>query len=150
MTQLRKYRDSISNWFDEIERGIGKRGSTFTDVDAVSHDKDTKRFLFREFKTKGEKLDKAQRWVLSDLARLDRCTVWFVRKIDESTIGWAQFGSGKREMPLTIDQYRGLLHAWWNNRPIVAPSDITACAECGRDSCEGHELVPLTAADIPW
>ena len=95
MTQLRKHRDAISNYFDQIERGIGKRGSTFTDVDAVSHDGDTRRFLFREFKQDGERLDPAQRWVLRELAHLPGCTVWFVRKRDDGRIGWAVFGSGR-------------------------------------------------------
>lgn len=30
MTQFRKDPSAISNYFDEVERGIGKRGSTFT------------------------------------------------------------------------------------------------------------------------
>ena len=139
VTQLRKFRDSISNWFDEIERGVGKRGSTFTDVDAITHDKDTKRFLFREFKRKGERLDKAQRWVLSDLAGLPGCTVWFVRKEDDDHVGWARFGSGLKEQVITVPEYRIKLAHWWANK-----SDSSAVIV---------PLVPqraLTANDISW
>jgi len=136
MTQLRKFRDSISNYFDEIERGIGKRGSTFTDVDAVSHDGDTGRFLFREFKADNEPLDKAQAWVLRELAHLPKCTVWFVRRLDAGFIGWAQFGSGQQEEEvISIEEYQERLRCWWAGRPIVVHEDT-------RDM--------LTAADIRW
>jgi len=115
MTQLRKFRDSISNYFDDLERGIGKRGSTFTDVDAISHDKDTRRFLFREFKHDAEPLDRAQEWTLRELAGLERCTVWLVRKLDDGRIGWQLFRVGVlgREIALTTDQYRQKVHDWW-------------------------------------
>lgn len=135
MTQLRKFRDSISNYFDEVERGIGKRGSTFTDVDAVTHDMDTGRFLFREFKEQGEELDKAQRWVLEALAGLPRCTVWFVRRVDAGFIGWAQFGSGRSEEIISEHEYRRRLSAWWEDKPRTS-----ALVSVG----------PLTAADIRW
>lgn len=117
MSQLRKFRDAVSNYFDEIERGIGPRGSTFTDVDAVSHDAPTKRFLFREFKNGMEPLDKAQAWVCRDLATLDRCTVWFVRRRDDGLIGFAVFGSGQPEAEITVDEYLDHLRRWWNNQP---------------------------------
>src|SRR4249920_812118 len=82
MTQLRCNPASISNYFDDLIRGIGKRVSTFTDIDAVTHDLDTKRFLFQEFKHEGEALCTAQRWVLNDLAHMPRCTVWIARVLD--------------------------------------------------------------------
>lgn len=126
MTYLRKFPDAISNYFHEIELGVGKRGSTFTDVDAVSHDGETRRFLFREFKQDGEALCKAQRWVLSDLACLPGCTVWFVRRLDSGLIGWAQFGSGRPEVPITVTEYRRLLACWWNAEPIC-PTPATTC-----------------------
>ena len=135
MTQLRKHRDAISNYFDQLERGIGKRGSTFTDVDAVSHDGDTQRFLFREFKQDGERLDPAQRWVLRELAHLPGCTVWFVRKRDDGRIGWAVFGSGRREEAITEADYRRRLQGWWDNQPYEAPAP------------NGHELA---ASEIAW
>ncbi len=115
MTQLRKFRDSISNYFDEIERGIGKRGSTFTDIDACSHDLDTHRFLFREFKQPGEGLDKAQRWILRDLANLPGCTVWFLRRLDLDRIDFGHFGSGRRAEVINVFEYRRRLACWWAN-----------------------------------
>lgn len=56
MTQSRSKPDSISNWLDDILDGIGKRGSSFTDVDWISHNlyvshdggaPDDHRFLFK-------------------------------------------------------------------------------------------------------
>lgn len=114
MTQLRKFRDSISNYFDNLERGIGKRGSTFTDVDAITHDADTKRFLFREFKEPTELLDKAQHWTLTELAGLPRCEVWFVRRMDGGLIGWYRFpATADDEVVITEAEYRELLAGWW-------------------------------------
>jgi len=142
MTQLRKFRDAVSNYFDDIERGIGKRGSTFTDVDAVSHDMDTKRFLFREFKVQGEELSTAQRWVLRDLAELPRCTVWFVRRLDNHMLGWAQFGSGRYEETITVDEYRRRLAQWWAGEHITSVTALPALAAAVE--------TPLTAEDITW
>ena len=115
MTQLRKFRDNVSNYFDDIERGIGKRGSSFTDVDALSHDGDTGRFLFREFKVDGETLDKAQEWTLTELSWLDKCTVWLVRKRADGMIGWAVFRAEgvTPEKPITVREYQRRLKQWW-------------------------------------
>ena len=118
MTQYRKYPDSLSNWFDQVEHGVGKRGSTFTNIDAVSHDKETHRFLFREFKQDGESLALAQRWVLSELAHLPGCTVWFVRRCDDGRIGFAQFGTGKYEEIISVEEYRCRLARWWSNADL--------------------------------
>lgn len=145
MTQLRKFRDSISNYFDEIERGIGKRGSTFTDVDAITHDMDTHRFLFREFKQPHERLDKAQRWVLRDLANLPRCTVWFLRRMDGGLIGFGQFGSGRPEEVITEDEYRDRLRRWWNAEPTFTTAKMEPIAVPSTVLAE-----MLTADDISW
>lgn len=139
MTQLRKFRDSVSNYFDELERGIGKRGSTFTDVDAITHDKDTGCFLFREFKREGEPLADAQRWVLRELAGLPRCTVWFVRQRDDGQIGFAVFGSGEPEHVISEDEYRQKLNDWW-----YGPH-----GEITEDAGEAHAK-ELTDRDIQW
>lgn len=147
MTQLRKTNcpqcgfdlNPISNYFDEIERGIGKRGSTFSDVDGVSHDLDTNRFLFREFKQKDEALTKGQRWLLSALAPLPGCSVWFLRRLGDGLIGWAVFGTGKLEEVITEAEYQERLRRWWLNVPVTPPA---RSAPCG--------FVPPTAADIPW
>lgn len=119
MTQLRKFRDSISNYFDTLTQGIGKRGSSFMDVDAVSHDKDTHRFLFQEFKQPGEPLHPATRMVLEDLAGLPRCTVWFVRRLDYGCVGWVQYGSERVEELISEEEYCNRFRRWWNNEPIL-------------------------------
>jgi hypothetical protein len=126
MTQLRKFRDSISNYFDTLERGVGKRGSTFTDVDAISHDFDTGRFLFREFKRKDEPLDKAQLWVLRELAHLPGCTVWFLRVLDNGLIAFQQFGRQPVEDLLTEPEYLDRLRGWWYAPPTVDAWDLVS------------------------
>jgi hypothetical protein len=141
MTQLRKYRDSISNYFDDLTQDIGKRGSSFMDIDAVSHDKDTGRFLFQEFKQEGEALHPATKMVLRDLAGLPRCTVWFVRRIDAGRIGWAEFGSGRRtEEVITTHEYRERFRRWWSGGGRNGGAVKTARRSTGQ----------LTAAEIHW
>ena len=113
MTQRRNNRDAISNYFDKIEKGIGKRGSSFTDVDGMSHDRDGHKFLFREFKENGELLDAHQREALCALARLPNCTVWFLRKRGGGFIEFGVFGSGKLAEIITEEEYRSRLRVWW-------------------------------------
>lgn len=120
MTQFRKHPDAISNYFDALLQGIGKRGSSFMNMDAVTHDKDTRRFLFMEFKQPGEPLHPATRMVLRDLACLPRCTVWFVRRIDGGLIGFAVFGSGKREEVISEREFCERYRRWWSNEPLTA------------------------------
>jgi hypothetical protein len=120
MTQLRSNPAAISNYFDDLIRGIGKRGSTFTDIDAVTHDLDTKRFLFQEFKHEGEALCTAQRWVLNDLADLPRCTVWVARVLDTTPLTSIELeivGHGTRIV--TEHGYRCLFAHWWTNPSCV-------------------------------
>ena len=135
MTQLRKFRDAISNYFDDVLRGIGKRDSSFMDMDAVSHDKDTGRFLFMEFKEPGEALHPATRMVLKDLAGLPRCTVWFVRRLEDGQIGLGEFGSGRREETLSVCEFQQRYRRWWfpdealpreptNNGKMLSYTDI--------------------------
>jgi hypothetical protein len=142
MTQLLNNPDAISNYFDRLLSGLGKRGSSFMNVDAVSHDLDTHRFLFQEFKQPGEALHPAQRMVLRELAGLPRCTVWFVRRAGMGRIGWAQFGSNRLELLITEKEYQRIYQAWWDNVPTIA---------CGIEA-----LTPtddgrmVSAAEIPW
>lgn len=146
MTIYRKDPFAISNFFHEIEDGIGKRGSSFTDIDGVSHDIDTKRFLFREFKQPGERLHPAQRLVLRDLAHLPRCTVWFLRRLENGGIGFGHFRSGRREEHIQVDEYRRRLKCWWENvdYAIVAPAppdDLMSGVYIGR---------MVSASEIKW
>jgi hypothetical protein len=175
MTLLRKHRDAISNYFNTLTEGLGKRGSSFMDVDAVSHDKDTRRFLFQEFKEPDEPLHPAQEMVLRDLAGLPACTVWFVRRLPGRRIGWIDYRQGKPclEEILTEQEYRDRFIQWWSNgaqpvapvkapiptKPVAAPFgyDITGSPlavapgtskNIPRDGDPAPKL--LTADDINW
>lgn len=151
MTQLRKYRDAISNYFDELTRGIGKRDSSFMDVDAVSHDKDTHRFLFQEFKQEGESLHPAQRMVLRDLAGLPRCTVWFVRRIEGGLIGWAEFGSGRLEEIITEADYCERFRCWWSDQKQEQKAIATSAPIKLLPIPHPRDSVPMMTADeINW
>lgn len=114
MTQLRKDADAISNYFDALTEGLGKRGSSFMDIDAVAHDKDSGRFLFIEFKQPDEPLHPAQLLVLRDLARLPRCTVWFLRRLAREVIGWTQYGADRQEELLSEREFQDRYRAWWH------------------------------------
>lgn len=140
MTQLRKFRDSISNYFDDLTRGLGKRESSFMDLDAVSHDKDTGRFLFQEFKQPGELLHPAGRMVLRDLAKKPGCTVWFLRRLGSGQIGFGAFGSGRRQEVITELEYQRRFRCWWAGESWE-PSG-SAPAPSGSP--------PVTAAEIQW
>jgi hypothetical protein len=115
VTQLRADKHAISNYFDELLRGLGKRGSSFMDLDAVTHDKDTKRFLFQEFKQPEEPLHPATAMVLRDLAGLERCTVWFVRRLPQRRIGWMEYRAGAPQVEEIISEaeYQARYRAWW-------------------------------------
>jgi len=81
MTQLRREPENISNHFDTLFRGLGHRGSSFTNLDGMCHDGATHRFLMLEFKHEQEDLNKAVLWSLSDLARCPTVTVWVIWKL---------------------------------------------------------------------
>ena len=140
MTQLLKFRDSISNYFDRILSGIGKRGSSFSDIDAVTHDRDTHRFLVQEFKHEGEdEKNAAQHWMLRDLAALpDHFTVWHVVKRHDGRIGFAPFGEDPRV--ITVQEYQARFAAWWADRAFGAGAAVPAVCT----------TMPLTKDDIAW
>lgn len=121
MTQRRNDRDAISNYFDWLLRGIGHRGSSFTDVDALTHDGATGRFLLQEFKRGDEPLNDAQRWAFRDLAKVapDKLTVWFVRRRDDGRINFAVFGSGCPAETISIRQYQDRFRQWWQASEAV-------------------------------
>lgn len=117
MTQLRaRCKCWVSNVLDEIERGIGLRGSSFMDLDAVSHDAATHRFLVRELKRPNEGLDPAARITLCDIAMELRWTVWYLNLWTSDEIMWADMRYMDAIQVLTPDEYRERLKAWWQNR----------------------------------
>lgn len=116
MTQLRKQKDAISNYFDRLIAGLGHRGSSFSDIDAITHDAASQRWLVQEFKQTGESLDKAQAWMLRDLSTLRQFTVWVVRREASGLVRWAEFRAGRLAPEnITEDEYRQRFSAWWNN-----------------------------------
>lgn len=116
MTHLRTpCKCGISNELDDLERGIGHRGSSFFDFDAVTHDGPTHRWLVRELKRPNERLDPAVRIALLDLAQERRWTVWYLQLWADGQIAWADMRMPESIDVISRDQYRERCAAWWNN-----------------------------------
>lgn len=129
MTQLRRDPKAISNYFDELLHGIGHRGSSFTDIDAITHDEKTGRFLVQEFKQNTERLSKGQYWMLRGLAKIPtHFTVWLVRRLEDGRVDWADArdAAGTRR-ELSVEEYRAKFQEWWDQGDVapvvVAPMD---------------------------
>ena len=105
----------ISNYFNNLLDGIGHRGSSFTDIDAVSHDGKTGRWLFQEFKGEHETLSYGQEWCVSAFTQHDRFTAWVVRKRDDGYIGWVEYRAGAtlNEERITVAEYKRRFSLWW-------------------------------------
>lgn len=130
----------VSNYFDALMAGIGKRGSTFSDVDAITHDKDGDRYLFQEFKRAGEPMSKGQKRLLAGLKRRDFATVWCVRMRDDGQLDWFDVGVSKAIEVISEGEYRRRVAAWWGvTLPEDAPPIVTEQA-----------AEAITAADIGW
>jgi hypothetical protein len=119
MTQLRHCKCDNSNYFDRVYEGLGHRGSSFSDIDGVTHDAKTQRFLFQEFKQEGEPINPAQHWMLRDLATAfrkvpDHFTIWLVVRRHDGCFDWAVYGDELRTISLEELQQRFV--AWWENR----------------------------------
>jgi hypothetical protein len=94
------------------------------DIDAISHDGRTHRFLVRELKRPGEPLDPATRMLLEDLALEPHFTVWYLQLWSDGRIAWADMLRPESIDVLTPEQYReGVLRAWWENRYRLAARD---------------------------
>lgn len=145
MTTVRRCKCGTSNYFDRVLRGIGKRGSSFTDVDAMTHDRHTHRFLAQEFKHDGEEVPTSQHWMLKDLAKIpDHFTVWQVVARSDGRFGFAVYRrDGTLSTPETIsaDEYRARFHAWWY--PPTPPPQRSI----GRTQKVTREL---TSDEISW
>ena len=125
VTQLRSDLDALSNYFDGLLKGIGKRGSSFTDVDscawrlsALSHDSDGDYFLIQEFKQATEPLSRGQGMALWALAGYPKITVWLVRVIDANVCDVMDFAPRDPnvdlpEVRLTWKDYQAHVRAWW-------------------------------------
>jgi len=158
MTQLRYHPGSISNYFDAILGGIGHRGSSFSDIDAVSHDGRTKRFLVQEFKREGEMRDKAQHWMLQDLAGIPKhFTVWVIEKRWDGMIGFAVVTCSRDPLAfyvISVEDYQDRFRAWWNNgevRSVRGPSQIPPEARHELARPAGPPLAePFMDTDLKW
>lgn len=113
MTRYRKDPNAISNHFDELFKGIGHRGSSFMDIDGLIHDGKTKRFLMLEFKHKGEKLDAAQDWALTDFASMPdqfAIAIWIEGDDDYRVIYYPD----RMEDRISGYSLRRVIQDWWN------------------------------------
>jgi hypothetical protein len=152
MTQLRKKKDAISNYFDDLLKGIGHRGSSFMDVDAFTHDALTKRWLVQEFKNNEEPLDKAQLWMLRDLATLPKhFTVWLVRRRDDGFLDWADCRDVRATRTvISVAEYQQKFRDWWNPKtgnPKTASNPPVPAVKGGVPKRVERELL---VTEIPW
>jgi hypothetical protein len=114
MTQRRNDPDRLSNYFDRLLSGIGHRGSSFSDIDACTHDGATDRFLYQEFKRQAEKINRGQADLLKALARRDYNTVWCVRPRADADLDWYNVRTRKLEV-ISVKEYRELVRRWWRS-----------------------------------
>lgn len=117
MTQFRADPNRLSNWFDRILDGAGQRGSSFSDIDAITHDGVTERFLIQEFKHEGEVLLEGQRRLLLALACVPRITVWVVKPLGvwRKNVAWWNLNTGVQEI-VSVEDYRARFCGWWAER----------------------------------
>ncbi len=132
----------LTNYFDLLLKGIGHRGSSFSDLDffqgrlrlRVTHDGQTHRFLAMEFKYWRQlPLNPAQAWLMSDLARVPEFTVWLIAKRDDGRLGWINFRliNDPNDMPqpavISEGQCQSLYRQWWNReRNEIAAEEADA------------------------
>lgn len=118
MTQLRHCKCALANALDKILRGVGLRGSSFSDLDAIAHDESTHRFLVIEYKRPTEKLSEGQRILLMDLALESRFTVWFVVFMNDGSFGWIDMAWYRQDaiQVITAEELAERTAAWWVNR----------------------------------
>lgn len=150
MTQLRKHPDAISNYFDLLLSGLGARGSSFTNLDAVTHDGVSGRCLIQEFKQEGEPLSIRKRLTLAWLATRPLFTVWVVVKRNDGRIGIADARQLDAGEIITVAEYQSRFASWWGGTmpPYVPPAVLVSfwaeppsagpcppdglCEKCGR------------------
>lgn len=117
------------------------------DVDALTHDERTDRFLFQEFKREGEALNRGQRRTLAGLARKDYLTVWCVRKLGGGQLEWCDVATREHGV-ITESEYRARFQAWWNNEPYEGPMLPPAPMPVAMPVA--HDAKAITADDITW
>ena len=139
MTFRRNDPNGLSNYFDQLLNGIGHRGSSFSDVDAITHDEVADRFLFQEFKRHDERLNRGQARLLLGLSRKNYITVWCVRQLRDGTLEWCDVATRQRAI-LSVEEYQDLFRQWWRGVVPARPAVV-----------QGRDTVPLTtAAELKW
>lgn len=114
VTVLRRDLSHINNYFNRLYEGVGHRGSSFADIDAVTHDGRTQRFLFQEFKHEGEPCSPGQLYLLRSLARLPGATCWYVLLQDDGDVRWADMRYETVDV-ISPERLRALFEQWWAN-----------------------------------
>jgi len=125
MTRYRNDPNAISNKINTWLAGIGPRGGSFADVDGVTHDKVTNRFLVQEFKWPHEKLNWGQALLLLGFALLPGVTVWAVRIMRDETIMLCEIrGKASATKIITVPEYQEKFRQWWypGTPPKPAPT----------------------------
>jgi hypothetical protein len=156
MTQRLRVTDGgRSNRMDRRMAGVGPRGGSFMDVDAISHDRSTGRFLVQEFKGPDEGISRPQRETLRALAALGTWfTVWIV--VERAAGGlrlitlWAD-GTETCE-DVTDVGYQAAVSAWWTCGRTGSGEDghgeRTARAVAG-DAGDGGRARGLDVSAVP-
>lgn len=148
MTQRRNDPDRLSNYFDRLLEGIGHRGSSFSDVDAITHDEVGDRFLFQEFKRAHEPLNTGQRRLLMGLARQSFCTVWCVRQMEDGNLEWCDVQTRSRAI-LTPDDYRDKFRQWWAGAEPM-PTKVVVPARQSQPAVTPGVSEVMHASEINW
>lgn len=117
MTQYRRDPDRISNFFDTLFQGIGHRGSSFMDIDALVHDVRTDRLLLMEFKWDGNRIPTGQALALRAVARKPDWTVWCLYRLADDRVRAYELVDDAITT-LTPVEARTWLAGWWANRYV--------------------------------
>ena len=115
--------DAHSNYFNRLLNGIGARGSSFSDIDAYTHDRRTDRILIQEFKWDGEELSGAQREGLVSLGKRHDVTVWCVRRRKDGLLDWWAT-TEPRKAVITTDEYQARFGRWWKCEQIIQAPEV--------------------------
>lgn len=131
MTVLRRDLGATSSYFNRLLSGLGARGSSFTDVDAVdlfvSHDGATSRLLVQEFKAVNEAVSKGQWRTLAWLASRPSITVWCVRRTaDEGVVEWMDVAEPSSKCLMDVSEYQGRFARWWMPGTAMTGAELVA------------------------
>jgi hypothetical protein len=155
VTFYRSDPNAISNYFERLMKGCGPRPlATFTNIDACTHDRDTHRYLFQEFKQPHEALNRGGVWpCLRDLARPDYVTVWCVRKLGDGPQGNGRLEffevANRHHDFITTDEYRDRVRRWWRRQLVLTPGPEELDEPAPALIVEPSSRM-LTAKDIRW